>query len=66
MEPDSQVQRQKLAELPTESPDAAAPVEVSVSTAGAARSNENISQWMSYLPADCVDTMIEMGWDVTT
>jgi hypothetical protein len=32
----------------------------------AARSKKNISQWRSYLPEDCVDAMIRMGWDVTT
>jgi hypothetical protein len=31
-----------------------------------ARSENNILQWMSYLPEDCVKTMIQMGWDVTT
>jgi hypothetical protein len=23
-------------------------------------------RWMSYLPEDCIRTMIAMGWDVTT
>jgi hypothetical protein len=45
---------------------AAAPVEVPANGAAAARSEENILQWMSYLPADCVKTMIAMGWHVTT
>jgi hypothetical protein len=31
-----------------------------------ARAAENIAQWQSYLPADCVDKMVEMGWHVTT
>jgi hypothetical protein len=31
-----------------------------------ARSENNIFQWMSYLPEDCVKTMIRMGWDITT
>jgi hypothetical protein len=26
----------------------------------------NILEWMSYLPDDCVKKMIEMGWDVST
>jgi hypothetical protein len=30
------------------------------------RSEENILRWMAYLPQDCVETMIRMGWDVTT
>jgi hypothetical protein len=31
-----------------------------------ARSETNILQWMSYLPEDCIKTMIEMGWDTST
>jgi hypothetical protein len=30
------------------------------------RSERNITEWMSYLPAHCVDTMIAMGWDIST
>ncbi len=30
------------------------------------RSLGNIRRWRSYLPEDCVDTMIKMGWDQTT
>jgi hypothetical protein len=30
------------------------------------RSIENIRLWTSYLPYDCVDTMIKLGWDRTT
>jgi hypothetical protein len=50
----------------SEASDATAPVQVGVGHADAARSKENILQWMSYLPTDCVNTMIEMGWDITT
>ncbi len=32
----------------------------------AARSARNIAAWQSYLSADCVKTMIAMGWDRTT
>lgn len=31
-----------------------------------ARSENNILQWMAYLPEDCIKTMIQMGWDTTT
>lgn len=34
--------------------------------AGAAHSAKNILQWMSYLPPDCIERMIAMGWDRTT
>jgi len=30
------------------------------------RSESNILQWMKYLPEDCINRMIELGWDVTT
>jgi hypothetical protein len=23
-------------------------------------------RWMSYLPEDCIRTMVLMGWDITT
>jgi hypothetical protein len=26
----------------------------------------NVGLWDSYLPADCVSTMVKMGWDKTT
>jgi hypothetical protein len=29
----------------------------------ATRSAKNIAQWKCYLPDDCVETMINMGWD---
>ena len=31
----------------------------------AARSTTNIALWNAYLPRDCVDSMVAMGWDVT-
>jgi len=46
--------------------EAEASVDVPVNEDEAARSEENILRWMSYLPEDCIRTMIEMGWDVTT
>jgi hypothetical protein len=30
------------------------------------RSTMNIEMWSTYLPADCIETMIRMGWDKTT
>jgi hypothetical protein len=53
-------------ELFGEPSDAAAPVEAWTTDPEVARSEENILQWMSYLPEDCIRTMIDMGWDVTT
>ena len=34
--------------------------------ADVARSEKNVLQWIAYLPEDCIKTMIQMGWDVTT
>jgi hypothetical protein len=34
--------------------------------ADVARSERNVLQWMTYLPEDCIRTMLQMGWDVTT
>jgi hypothetical protein len=31
-----------------------------------ARSIDNISVWKSYLPLDCVNAMIGMGWNYST
>jgi hypothetical protein len=30
------------------------------------RSEANIREWRAYLPADCVQTMIGLGWDLST
>jgi hypothetical protein len=30
------------------------------------RSARNIADWRAYLPEDCIDTMIKMGWDYST
>jgi hypothetical protein len=57
---------QHFVEPPGERSEAAAPVVVQVNEDDAALSEENILKWMSYLPEDCIRTMIDMGWDVTT
>jgi hypothetical protein len=41
-------------------------VHIPLRAADAKRSVKNISQWNSYLPTDCVRTMVRMGWDYTT
>jgi hypothetical protein len=66
METDIQVQQRVVVDLRTEPSDATAPVAVRATVADVARSEENILRWRSYLPEDCVKTMIAMGWDVTT
>ncbi len=32
----------------------------------AMHSEENIENWMGYLPEDCIETMIRVGWNYTT
>ena len=34
--------------------------------ASSLRSAANVRLWRSYLPEDCVNTMIRLGWDQTT
>jgi hypothetical protein len=41
-------------------------IRVPLRAADAKRSVKNILQWNCYLPADCVRTMVRMGWDYTT
>jgi hypothetical protein len=41
------------------------PADGQISEADAARAAENIRVWRTYLPQDCVDTMIEMGWHLS-
>jgi hypothetical protein len=31
-----------------------------------AYSEQNILKWMAYLPPDCIQCMIRMGWDIST
>jgi hypothetical protein len=66
MNTDAQALQDVFLELPRESSDAAAPIGVQAIYDDVARSEENILRWMAYLPEDCVKTMIEMGWDITT
>lgn len=41
-------------------------VHVPLRAADARRSVQNILDWNGYLPANCVRTMVRMGWDYTT
>jgi hypothetical protein len=66
MRTETHVQQQASAEEPTVTLIAPAPIESAVSPADIERSEQNILQWMQYLPTDCVKTMIRMGWDITT
>ena len=41
-------------------------IHIPLRAADAKRSVNNILEWNSYLPANCVRTMVRMGWDYTT
>jgi hypothetical protein len=66
METDIQVQPHFFMELARELWDAPAPAGVPVGNAELVRSEDNILGWMAYLPQDCIEAMIRMGWDLTT
>ena len=67
MNANSQLQRQSVAESQPESSDAVETAAPSgMQACDAARAQRNIAEWSSFLPADCVNTMISMGWDVST
>jgi hypothetical protein len=66
METDALVQPQVYMGLAGELWDAPVPAGVMAGNADVVRSEENILRWMAYLPQDCIETMIRMGWDVTT
>lgn len=65
MEIDLQSPLRFVTEIPLDTNDAA-PADAGVNYDDVVRSENNILQWMSYLPEDCIRTMIAMGWDVTT
>jgi hypothetical protein len=62
MDTNTQILQRGFLEIPMELSDTAS-LDVRSDNA---RSENNILQWMSYLPEDCIRTMIQMGWDVTT
>ena len=67
METDTLVQPHVFMELSQELWERArAPASVRASDSELVRSEENILRWMAYLPQDCIETMIRMGWDLTT
>jgi hypothetical protein len=53
-------------EMPPESSDTASPTISYESDADIEHSENNILQWIAYLPEDCIRTMVLMGWDITT
>ena len=62
----AQMQQDAGAEFLLEPSSIAAGIGAPANAAASARSEKNILQWASYLPRNCVETMIRMGWDKTT
>jgi hypothetical protein len=65
MDTTTQVLQRFLFEGSSNSSDAVLPIETQADD-DIRRSEDNILQWMAYLPEDCIRTMITMGWDVST
>lgn len=66
METSTPSQQGSLIDLPVEPFDTTTLIDVQPDDNDTARSKDNLLQWMSYLPEDCIKAMIAMGWDVTT
>ena len=65
MDTNTQVLERCFRKGPSESSDALLAISARVDD-DVERSERNILQWMSYLPEDCIKTMIAMGWDIST
>jgi len=65
MDTNAQVPQRCFVESPSESLAAILPIDAPTDD-DVRRSEDNILQWMSYLPEDCIRTMIAMGWDIST
>ncbi len=66
MQTNNRASQAMFIEFPSEPSDAAVRVDAHAQGAQIGRSEENVLQWTSYLPKECVATMIGMGWDCTT
>ena len=65
MDTNTQVLQECFIGEPSESLDTASSIDARAADE-IRRSENNILMWMSYLPEDCIRTMIAMGWDVST
>jgi hypothetical protein len=61
MEPEAQMRERGVMDQAGAEQDGALSMDFEVG-----RSVYNISVWRSYLPSDCVDAMIRMGWNYST
>ncbi len=65
MDATTQVLQRFFFEASSDSSDVVSPVKARADD-DIRRSEDNILQWMAYLPEDCIRTMIIMGWDIST
>ena len=65
MDANTQVMQRCFVEASPDSQDAATPIDPRADY-DISHSEDNILKWMSFLPEDCIRTMIAMGWDVST
>jgi hypothetical protein len=66
MDTQARVPLRPFIEMQSESLAIAVRADAREKAADMAHSEENILRWMSYLPEDCIRTMVLMGWDITT
>jgi len=66
MSTQAHLQRRPFIEMQSETFAIAGRADARESAADIAHSEENILRWMSYLPEDCIRTMVLMGWDIST
>jgi hypothetical protein len=66
MDTQAHVPHRPLIYMQSESLAVAARADVRQAAADIAQSEKNIMQWVTYLPEDCIRTMVLMGWDINT
>ena len=66
MDTQAQIPQRPLIYMQSASLAVAARADARQAAADIAHSEKNIMQWMTYLPEDCIRTMVLMGWDITT
>jgi hypothetical protein len=65
MDANTQVLQRRFVEGSSTSPDPVLPIDARAGD-DIKRSEDNILEWMEYLPEDCIKTMIAMEWDLST
>jgi hypothetical protein len=66
MDTQAHVPQRPLIYMQSESLAVATRADARQAAADIAHSEKNIMLWMTYLPEDCIRTMVLMGWDINT